>query len=440
MSSDIVIEAVNLSKCYQIYDNPQDRLKQFLIRERKKYYREFWALKNVSFQIKRGETVGIIGRNGSGKSTLLQLICGTLNPTEGHVSTTGRIAALLELGSGFNPEFNGRENVYLNAAVIGLSKSEIDEKFDAIAAFADIGEFIEQPIKSYSSGMLVRLAFAVGIVCNPRVMIVDEALAVGDMNFQAKCMTALKRLQQDGVTILFVSHDIGALRSLCTRGIYLDAGILKNIGDAGVISQHYEKDMRERLRDDLQSLKATDTIDNSTSCNSITQPLLPQIELAQRTEFEDRSAHFRYGDGGVRVIYADLLNNLFEPIRDVEFDQEVYVRLHIESSIQDEISCNYYVLDDKKNLIIGSGLQLAGNPLLRVNHGDQHIITFKTRMPLQEGLHSLQLQISKFKIDKVSTTFLDFIEDAIVFKMNRRSEERIWTKVHIPNKVEVIAF
>ena len=185
--NDIAIRVSNLGKYYQIYDAPRDRLKQFVLsrlqrligKQPKQYFREFWALKEVSFEIKKGETVGIIGRNGSGKSTLLQMICGTLFPTNGTVETRGRIAALLELGSGFNPEFTGRENVYLNGAVLGLSKEEIDTRFDAIAAFADIGDFIEQPVKTYSSGMFVRLAFAIQANVDPEILIVDEALAGG---------------------------------------------------------------------------------------------------------------------------------------------------------------------------------------------------------------------------------------------------------------------
>src|SRR3990167_2532409 len=198
MSSETAIKITNLSKCYHIYDKPHDRLLQMLMRGRKQYYREFWALNDVSFEIKKGETVGIIGRNGSGKSTLLQMICGTLNPTKGQVETHGRIAALLELGSGFNPEFTGRENVYMNASVLGLSNEEIDARFDDIAAFADIGEFIEQPVKTYSSGMMVRLAFAVIAHVDADILVIDEALSVGDAFFTQKCMRFLRKFMEKG--------------------------------------------------------------------------------------------------------------------------------------------------------------------------------------------------------------------------------------------------
>jgi lipopolysaccharide transport system ATP-binding protein len=215
MSSEVAIKVQNLSKCYEIYDKPRDRLLQMLSRGKKKYCREFWALRDVSFEIRKGETVGIVGRNGSGKSTLLQILCGTLNPTSGTVETHGRIAALLELGSGFNPEFTGRENVYLNASILGLSKEEIDARYDAIIEFADIGDFINQPVKTYSSGMLVRLAFSVQAQVEPDILIVDEALAVGDAKFQARCFDRLKKLKENGTSILLVTHSSEQIVTHC---------------------------------------------------------------------------------------------------------------------------------------------------------------------------------------------------------------------------------
>ena len=226
MSSDVAISVTQLCKHYQIYDKPLDRLKQSIFRGKKQFYKEFIALDNISFEVKKGESVGIVGRNGSGKSTLLQLICGTLTPTSGSVETNGRVAALLELGSGFNPEFTGRENVYMNAAVLGLSIDEVDERFDDIIAFADIGEFIEQPVKSYSSGMTVRLAFAVAINVEPQILIVDEALSVGDELFQRKCFSRIEAIKSNGATILFVSHSASMINQLCDNAILLDHGRL----------------------------------------------------------------------------------------------------------------------------------------------------------------------------------------------------------------------
>lgn len=248
-SNQIAIKVENLSKCYHIYNQPQDRLKQSIYpriqrlagRPLRTYFHEFWALRDISFEVKKGETIGIIGRNGSGKSTLLQLICGTLTPTSGTVQTAGRIAALLELGSGFNPEFTGRENVYLNGALLGLSQEEIDGCFTDIAAFADIGEFIEQPVKTYSSGMVVRLAFSVQAAINPDILIVDEALAVGDEKFQRKCFARLDELKSKGTAILFVSHSGSQIVELCDGALLLEQGMRMMYGKpAGVVHAYHK--------------------------------------------------------------------------------------------------------------------------------------------------------------------------------------------------------
>lgn len=229
MSSETIIEATGLGKCYHVYERPSHRLLQGLIGVSRKLYSEFWALRGVELTVRRGETLGIIGRNGSGKSTLLQMIAGTLTPTEGRISVKGRIAALLELGSGFNPDFTGRENVYLNAAILGLSKSDIDQRMDRILAFADIGEFIDQPIRSYSSGMVMRLAFSVMAHVDADVLIIDEALAVGDAFFTQKCMRFLREFKERG-TLLFVSHDDSAVSGLCDRALWLDQGAPRAYG------------------------------------------------------------------------------------------------------------------------------------------------------------------------------------------------------------------
>jgi lipopolysaccharide transport system ATP-binding protein len=239
-TDDVVISVRNVGKMYRIYDRPQDRLKHMLLwRFGRHYGREFWALRNVSFEVRRGETVGIIGRNGSGKSTLLQIIAGTLAPTEGEVQVKGRVAALLELGSGFNPEFTGRENVYLNGAILGLSREEIDARFDDIVAFADIGEFIDQPVKFYSSGMVVRLAFAVQVHAPKEVLIVDEALAVGDAAFQRKCMRSLEQFQKDGGTVLLVSHDTQTIVRQCSSCIFLHQGNVVTTGPSKIVTDIY---------------------------------------------------------------------------------------------------------------------------------------------------------------------------------------------------------
>ena len=264
-SNDFAIRVQSLSKCFHIYDAPSDRLKQMLaprlqriVRQQpKQYFQEFWALKDINFEIKKGETVGIIGRNGSGKSTLLQIICGTLTPSNGSVQTNGRIAALLELGSGFNPEFSGRENVYMNAAVLGLSTREIDARFNDIVAFADIGDFIGQPVKTYSSGMMVRLAFAVAINVDPDILIIDEALSVGDELFQRKCFSRIETIKNNGATILFVSHSGGIIVELCDRALLMDSGERLATGSPKEIISRYQKllyapsDKHKAIRDQI---------------------------------------------------------------------------------------------------------------------------------------------------------------------------------------------
>jgi len=256
MSSEIAIKIENLSKCYQIYDQPHDRLKQSIMPRLqrlagaapKQYYREFQAVRDVSFEIKKGETVGIIGRNGSGKSTLLQMICGTLNPSSGSIVTNGRIAALLELGSGFNPEFTGRENVYMNAAVLGLTHEQTAARFADIEKFADIGDFIDQPVKTYSSGMMVRLAFAVIAHVDADILVVDEALAVGDAFFTQKCMRFLRSFMKSG-TVLFVSHDTGAVVNLCNKAVLLEHGTLTMLDTPKNVIEQYLANLYEASQD-----------------------------------------------------------------------------------------------------------------------------------------------------------------------------------------------
>jgi ABC-type polysaccharide/polyol phosphate transport system ATPase subunit len=247
MSSEIVLSVQGISKAYNIYEKPQDRLKQILFRGRRKYYNDFWALRDVSFEVERGETVGIIGRNGSGKSTLLQIVSGTVTPTTGTVEIRGRISPLLELGSGFNGEFTGRENVFLNAAVLGLSREQTAQRFDEIAAFADIGDFIESPVKHYSSGMFARLAFAVAVHVDPEILIVDEILAVGDAAFQRRCMQKFYEIRDGGCTILFVSHDRYQVNTICQRALYLEQGRQVMFGPARRVVDRYAIDTEEAM-------------------------------------------------------------------------------------------------------------------------------------------------------------------------------------------------
>jgi len=442
MSSDIAIKVEGLSKCYQIYDQPRDRLKQFVLpklqrvvgAKPKQYYKEFWALKDVSFEVKKGETIGIIGRNGSGKSTLLQMICGTLHPTGGSIQTYGRIAALLELGSGFNPEFTGRENVYMNGAVLGLSHEEIDQRYDAIASFADIGDFIDQPVKTYSSGMMVRLAFAVSIKVDPTLMIVDEALSVGDMNFQAKCMTALTRLQDNGATVVFVSHDVGAVKSLCRQAVYLERGQLKAIGKAPEIAEQYVRAMREEMSADVRAhSRVSAAIPKSKPVSAEATPIneSPDFIFKRSDEFDKRVAEHRYGSGGVRITYVELVDEEGNPVQVVAFNQVICIRIYVEAKSAREISINFQIRDDKKINIVGCGFAQVGQETIKTTEGQRYIAVYTLRLPLQEGSYSVMAQISEPIIIGKTANFVDVVEDAVVFRMNLWDESPIWSKVHV---------
>ncbi|NGZ94830.1 MAG: ABC transporter ATP-binding protein [Nitrospira sp. WS110] len=322
MSSDTAIKVENLSKCYQIYNQPHDRLKQSIYprlqrvlgKQPIRYYREFWALRDINFEVQQGEAVGILGRNGAGKSTLLQIIAGTVAPTSGRVKADGRITALLELGSGFNPEFTGRENVFLNAQILGLTREDTENRFDDIASFADIGDFIDQPVKTYSSGMMMRLAFAVQTAVNPSVLIVDEALSVGDMFFQAKCMARINKLVEAGLSLLFVSHDLASLRHLCHRAVLLVDGQVQYCGDVGEATSMYERvylsgynQRAETYREHKQiaeKLRVPLVLPTGSGMSSIYAELPPSYtdHVADNHTFVMRCNFERLGNGEAHII------------------------------------------------------------------------------------------------------------------------------------------
>jgi lipopolysaccharide transport system ATP-binding protein len=333
MCSNITVKVNKLSKCYHIYEKPEYRLRQLitsalpsLFGPNRKYYNEFWALHDISFEIKKGETLGIIGRNGSGKSTLLQLIAGTLAPTDGSVQINGRVAALLELGSGFNPEFTGRENVYLNASVLGLTHEQIDQRFHQIAAFADIGAFIDQPVKTYSSGMYVRLAFAVVAHVDADILIVDEALAVGDAVFTQKCMRFIRDFQENG-TLLFVSHDLAAVQNLCERAIWLSSGELKLVGNSKEVAQEYLRFTYQELYGEsskFERIKAVTSADNIEKNVNSENVIDYNSKLTVKTNLE-KSNGWRTGN-------ADIISVALESISGVEkttFEGGEFVELKI---------------------------------------------------------------------------------------------------------------
>lgn len=318
LSPELAIQVNGLGKCYAVYSSPRDRLKQFvlprlqrlLLRQPTQYFREFWALKNVSFEIKRGDTVGIIGRNGSGKSTLLQIVCGTLSPTTGTVKTSGRIAALLELGAGFNPEFTGRENVYMSAAVLGLNKDEIDARFKDIVAFADMQEFIDQPVKTYSTGMYVRLAFATMAHVDADILVVDEALAVGDAVFVQKCMRFIRAFQERG-TLLFVSHDMSAVQNLCSTAVWLDHGGVVNSGPSKQIAEAYLHHTLQAVYGEaatLSKVERTKVVSAEPKAASAIKPKLDYESKAQIAKNISAAAGWKTGTADIVSVVLQSLN------------------------------------------------------------------------------------------------------------------------------------
>lgn len=282
MSSELAIALQQVGKRYALYDKPSDRLKQLLWGRWRPYQREFWALQDVSFEVRRGEVVGIVGRNGAGKSTLLQLVCGTLEATSGNLQVHGRVAALLELGAGFSPDFSGLENIYINAAILGLSRAQVDAHLDGILAFADIGEFIHQPVKTYSSGMFMRLAFAVATSVEPDILVIDEALSVGDGAFARKSFDRIMRLKDAGKTILFCSHSMYQVEALCSRALWIDAGRLRMDGSAADVTSAYGASLNAGVTADGQALPSAAA---GTGCGRITrvfaevdgQPVAPGV-------------------------------------------------------------------------------------------------------------------------------------------------------------------
>ncbi|MCD9497728.1 ABC transporter ATP-binding protein [Photobacterium carnosum] len=414
--NDIILSVDNISKCFEIYEKPSHRLLQMIIKSNK-LYKEYWALKNISFQVSRGESVGIIGRNGAGKSTLLQIICKTLFPTSGDVNIKGRVAALLELGAGFNPEFTGKDNVYLCASLYGMSNDEIDRNYTSILEFADIGEFINQPVKTYSSGMYVRLAFAVIAHVNADILIIDEALAVGDALFTQKCMRFLRKFKETGV-LLFVSHDTSAVTNLCDKAVWLNNGELQSFGSAKEVSEQYMAFLyQSKVSNKINNKKdlinkpkvfkdfRIDFINSTTIRND--------ISIVQFDESDVRS----FGNNGANFIDVYLTDEWDNPVSWIVGGEDVKLKLSID------------VLNNLKNPIVGFtvkdrlGQSIFGdNSYISTLSNDlscneNHIIKveFSFIMPiLMNGDYSLSVAIADG--DQDNHIQHQWVNDALMFK------------------------
>ncbi|MEZ9600459.1 ABC transporter ATP-binding protein [Vibrio sp. 10N.286.46.A8] len=454
--NNIAINCKNITKTYPMYDNPRDRFKEALHPFRKIYHKNFYALDDVNFEIKKGETVGIIGQNGAGKSTLLKIITGVLTESAGTTEIDGVVSSILELGTGFNMELSGIDNVYVNCSLMGISKEDVDLKLNRIITFADIGEHIYQPVRGYSSGMFARLAMAIAISIEPDILIVDEALAVGDMTFQTKCMTAMKRIQDRGTTILFVSHDINSVKSLCERCIYLKNGRVHAVGVAGEVAELYMNDMRmltnQANKDSLQEPNEdTEVGDEPKSSkesngNGTEESLIRGGELEvlkiddgprvssrvdEESDFDKKVAFFRHGTGEAKITNVEIVDTNDFLIEDVQFNQTIKIKIYFDSYVNKKISVNFHILDDKKINIVTCNFLQAGKELYDVKVGDSLKVEYTLKLPLQHNTYSLIAMVTDPIIPDVNISYLDVVPDSYIFRVEKRPNSTLWSKVDL---------
>lgn len=442
MSSEAVsIHVDQLGKRYEIYAQPADRLKQMLLPRLGRlvgkcglaYFKEFWALRGVSFDVRRGETVGIIGRNGSGKSTLLQMVCGTLHPTEGTLEVDGRIAALLELGAGFNPDFTGRENVFLSGLLYGIPDSELRKRYQSIVEFAEIGDFIDQPVKTYSSGMYVRLAFAIAAHVDADVLVIDEALSVGDVRFTQKCMRYLREFQKRG-TLLFVSHDTGAVTSLCSRAIWLDSGHMVMDGRARDVVERYlaaqhaadratlGEAVEVRVPSAAREVDARDVRVPDVPVD-VVDPRKPVLNgmasrnLVEIFEFDPAKIGSEFGAGAARIVDVRLLDGQGAPQR-LTAGGEI-ADLLIEAEALEDLAApifGFYVKDRLGQRLFGDNSYITyRDQPVRVPAGARLRAHFRFRVPvLPSGDYSIDVALATGMQD--NHTQQHWIHDALAFR------------------------
>ena len=415
MPSDVAIAVKHLTKTYRIFSHPGDRIKQALSLGRRNFYSEFAALKDVSFEINKGEAVGIIGSNGSGKSTLLQLICGILRPSSGDVQTNGRISALLELGSGFNPEFTGTENVYFQGAVIGLSRLQIDERLDDIVAFADIGEFIDQPVRTYSSGMFVRLAFAVMAHMDADILIVDEALAVGDAVFTQKCMRFLRGFMKTG-TVLFVTHDMSIVRNLCNRAICLNKGAVFKVGTTKeVVDTYMQLSHQDAYRGDIHlvSVDAASSVSHEKkSSRTANSAIGKETAVAY---FDRLNESTGWASGKARILSVRLVDRNGSDLPVLEGGE--LVSLEIVATINETLYSpilGWFVKDRLGQSLFGEHTYSYVNPPLLVKAGEKIRAVFNFKIPLlPNGEYATTVSIAEG--DPLENTQHHWLHDALIF-------------------------
>jgi lipopolysaccharide transport system ATP-binding protein len=421
------VEFQGVSKSYAIYDAPGDRLKELLSLNRLKRHQDFWALHDVSFEVKRGETFCIVGENGSGKSTLLQMVAGILHPTSGTVGIHGRVSALLELGAGFNPEFSGRDNVYLNGSILGLTTRQIDERYKDIAAFAEIGDFIDQPVKTYSSGMVVRLAFAVAINVDPEILLVDEALAVGDIYFRQRCMRKVHELRQRGITILFVSHAVSDVKAIGDRVLWLDHGRMIDVGEPDRVVSKYLAAMTEK---DSTYLR----LKSSTEPQARRSGVMRAPEIVETIPNIDH----RFGDGRAQILGIAVLDEQGRNLPILEPSTRILVRISVRATADVALPIVGFMLRNQLGMdFSGTNTAREGYELAALQAGDVTTVDFYLDLP---ELYPASFSFSPAIADGTLMGYqmCDWIDNAITLQMGR-SEAQIYGYLHLPCRVEVNA-
>jgi lipopolysaccharide transport system ATP-binding protein len=423
--SSPAIEVDRVSKAYRLYPTPRHRALEMVMFGTRIYHTHFWALTDVSLRVAAGATLGLIGNNGSGKSTLLQLIAGIMAPTKGQVVVNGRISSLLELGAGFNPEFTGRENVELYGIVMGMSREEIVERLPMIQAFAGIGEFLDRPVKSYSSGMFVRLAFSAAIHVNPDILLVDEALAVGDVLFQHQCIRRIREMQASGTTIVFVSHDMGMMRSICTEAILLDHGRIEAHDDPATIANIYHAK--------TANLEAAAHAPGRQRSDGGADGA---VAFRAEPGFDERVRLFRHGTGAARIRQVELLDRQGRPVSSVEFDDEVILRVHVQYYEDAAFSIlGFSIRDQTGTDIVGSNTHEENVPLPPRLAGDTVVVDFRQRLPLVKGTYSISTALA---YDRSKPSYFDWVDNALVLTvLPPESGKVIHGKVALPVHIAV---
>jgi lipopolysaccharide transport system ATP-binding protein len=417
------VDFESVSKSYAIYDAPGDRLKELALFNRVSFHRDFWALKDITFHVGRGETFCVIGENGSGKSTLLQLVASILQPSSGTAAVNGRVAALLELGSGFNPEFTGRDNVYLNGAILGLKSRQMDAKYKAIEDFAEIGDFINRPVKTYSSGMAVRLAFSVAIHVDPEILLVDEALSVGDIYFRQRCMRKVHELRSQGVTILFVSHAIGDVKAIGDRTMWLDHGRIKELGDTDLVVAKYLAAMVEK--------------DSAYLAHRPRVAVAPRASQ-QAPEIVDRIPNIdhRHGDGRAEVLGIAVLEPNGRPVHLLDPLSRIVVRISVRAKQEIPQPIVGFMLRNHLGIdFSGTNTSREGFEMPPMAPGDIHTVDFHVDLPeIYPGFFSFSPAIADGTLH--SYEMCDWIDNAITLQMGH-SEGQIYGYIHLACKVEL---